>query len=43
MAGSDAVEVSFDGGERSGTRFANSSITWPLRGDNQICATGRSS
>jgi predicted Zn-dependent protease len=27
MAKADAVEVSFDGGERAGTRFANSSIT----------------
>jgi len=27
MAGSDPVEVTFDGGERSGTRFANSTIT----------------
>ncbi|HEX3702561.1 MAG TPA: TldD/PmbA family protein [Vicinamibacterales bacterium] len=27
MAGSDPVEVTFEGGERSGTRFANSTIT----------------
>ena len=27
MVTADAVEVNFDGGERAGTRFANSSIT----------------
>ena len=27
MTRADAVELSFEGGERAGTRFANSSIT----------------
>jgi predicted Zn-dependent protease len=42
MAGADAVEVSFSGGERSGTRWANSSITTNLvQFDQQVSATVR--
>jgi len=42
MAKADAVEVSFDGGERSATRWANSSITVNLvQYDQQITVTLR--
>ncbi len=42
MAKADAVEVSFDGGERAGTRFANSSITVNLvQYDQQLALTVR--
>src|SRR5688572_31997665 len=42
MAGADAVEVAVTGGERSGTRWANSSITTNLvQYDRQVSATVR--
>jgi predicted Zn-dependent protease len=42
MAGADAVEVEFTGGERSGTRWANSTITTNLvQFDRQVSATVR--
>ena len=42
MAKADAVEVSFDGGERSATRWANSSITVNLvQYDQQLTLTVR--
>jgi predicted Zn-dependent protease len=42
MAGADAVEVNVTGGERSGTRWANSSITTNLvQYDRQVTATVR--
>jgi predicted Zn-dependent protease len=42
MTKADAVEVSFDGGERAGTRFANSSITVNLvQYDQQLTLTVR--
>src|SRR5450759_401602 len=42
MATADAVEVSSDGGERAGTRFANSSITVNLvQYDQQLTLTLR--
>ena len=42
MAKADAVEVSFDGGERSATRWANSSITVNLvQYDQQLNLTVR--
>jgi predicted Zn-dependent protease len=42
MAKADAVEVSFDGGERAGTRFANSSITVNLvQYDQQLAVNVR--
>ena len=42
MAGGDAVEVSFEGGERSATRWANSSITVNLvQYDQQLTLTVR--
>jgi hypothetical protein len=42
MAKADAVEVSFDGGERSATRWANSSITVNLvQYDQQITVNVR--
>ena len=42
MAGADAVEVTVTGGERSGTRWANSSITTNLvQYDRQVSATVR--
>jgi predicted Zn-dependent protease len=42
MAKADAVEVSFDGGERAGTRFANSTITVNLvQYDQQLTLTLR--
>ena len=42
MAGADAVEVNVTGGERSGTRWANSSITTNLvQYDRQVSATVR--
>src|SRR3954466_9539619 len=42
MAKADAVEVSLTGGERSGTRWANSSITTNLvQYDRQLSATVR--
>jgi predicted Zn-dependent protease len=42
MASGDAVEVNFTGGERSGTRWANSSITTNLvQYDRQVTATVR--
>src|SRR5215813_8553635 len=42
MAKADAVEVNLTGGERSGTRWANSSITTNLvQYDRQITATLR--
>src|ERR1043165_706938 len=42
MAKADAVEVSFDGGERSATRWANSSITVNLvQYDQQLTITVR--
>src|SRR5688572_10563354 len=42
MARADAVEVNFTGGERSGTRWANSSITTNLvQYDRQVSATVR--
>jgi len=41
-SGADAVEVSFNGGERSGTRWANSSITTNLvQYDRQVSTTVR--
>ena len=40
MAKADAVEVNFSGGERSATRFANSSITTNLvQYDQQVSVT----
>ena len=42
MAKADAVEVEFDGGERSATRFANSTITANLvQYDQQLTITVR--
>jgi predicted Zn-dependent protease len=42
MATADAVEVNFNGGERSGTRWANSSITTNLvQYDRQVSVTVR--
>src|SRR6266536_4537660 len=42
MAKADAVEVSFDGGERSATRWANSSVTVNLvQYDQQLSITVR--
>src|SRR5215212_9738279 len=42
MAKADAVEVTLTGGERSGTRWANSSITTNLvQYDRQVTATVR--
>ncbi|MGH7462687.1 MAG: PmbA/TldA family metallopeptidase, partial [Longimicrobiales bacterium] len=42
MAAADAVEVTVSGGERSGTRWANSSITTNLvQFDRQVSATVR--
>ncbi|MGH7467851.1 MAG: metallopeptidase TldD-related protein [Longimicrobiales bacterium] len=42
MAGADAVEVNFTGGERSGTRWANSSITTNLvQYDRQVTVNVR--
>src|SRR5262249_62019672 len=42
MTKADAVEVSFDGGERSATRWANSSITVNLvQYDQQLSLTVR--
>ena len=42
MAKADAVELSFDGGERAGTRFANSTITTNLvQYDQQLTITVR--
>jgi predicted Zn-dependent protease len=42
MASADAVEVNFTGGERSGTRWANSSITTNLvQYDRQVTVTVR--
>src|SRR6185436_927075 len=42
MTRADAVEVNFEGGERAGTRFANSSITTNLvQYDQQLTVTVR--
>ena len=42
MAKADAVEVNLTGGERSGTRWANSTITTNLvQYDRQVSATVR--
>jgi len=44
MTVADGVELSFDGGERAGTRFANSTITTNLvQYDQQLTITVRHS